>query len=273
MFSRIMVCSFLAFGWLSGCSTESFQASNSNGANAGKGNNDAATNLEADQGGVGNGTEQGEASDGRGNDASTNPNNSTISIDDGVTTISFSDPSKAIMFRGTRGINLREKSVGILLNQNDEKILEDSGGYFLASGLRTGSNFNDWGFYVKAIRPIATDVGYVERISACHDNEIVVGLPDRGVDATLNNQSAVAGWQNRFICASITSKFNVKETVSLNYTHSFDLSVDCPGDSVMSGYDCGTCAVPSPAVLTCVTLERADSQFNPKSIAEASKVG
>lgn len=284
----------LAASIIAGCSSQSltgggvFRATQAgsprNGADQSKGGTDAGKDKDADgddKNDAGSGTDQGNEGGGEGNDGGDGKDGDSDSggadsggtegdgIDggdsgssdglyeeEGIVKVPFADASQAVMFRGTLGINLREATVGKLLNGSDKQILDDSGGHFVATGLRTGAGYNDWGLYVKAATPIAAvKGGYVERAKKCDDGEIVVGLPDRGVDATQSNPSATPGWQNRFICAKLTSKYKVKEVTSISYSHSYNLSVDCPGKSLMAGYDCGTCGVPNPSTLTCVQIE------------------
>lgn len=173
---------------------------------------------------------------------------------DGITKVDFSGPSSSIMFRGTRGINLTSMTVGIPLNNNDAVKLQSSKGAYVASGLRTGA-FNEWGMYVKSVTPsIVLGTTFTERVATCQSDEVVVGLPDRGVDSTVTNSSAVEGWKNRLICAKIDPKFAVKEVQSINYIHNYNMSVDCPGDSLFNGYDCGKCGTPDAAVLKCISI-------------------
>jgi hypothetical protein len=147
--------------------------------------------------------------------------------------------------------------VGIPLNPNDESVLKASKGLFVASGLRTGSNFNDWGMFAKSTKATATaTTNFIERHSNCEPDEIAIGLPDRGVDATPGNPESVPGWRSRLVCAKIASGLKMKQIFTVNYTHGYSMSVDCPGNSLLNGYDCGTCAVPSPAVLKCIEVEK-----------------
>ncbi|MCX6117175.1 MAG: hypothetical protein NT027_06520, partial [Proteobacteria bacterium] len=182
---------------------------------------------------------------------------SDLQTGEGVTKVRFQDPSGAIMFRGTRGINLVKMEVGIPLNSSDTALLKDSSGFFVASGLRIGVNFNDWGMFVKSVKPQATvTTNFVERLSNCESDEIAIGLPDRGVDATQNNQHIVPGWMSRLICAKIAPDLKAKQIITLKYTHQYSMAVDCPGNSLLNGYDCGNCGVPSPAVLKCIEVEK-----------------
>ena len=171
-----------------------------------------------------------------------------------VANVDFLGADKTLMFRGTRGANLRSMTVGIPLNNADTAVLKNSKGLLVASGLRTGANFNDWGFYAKSVSPLVTTEVFQERPISCEANEIVVGLPDRGVDAVPGDISVVRGWQNRFVCAKISDKYVLSSRVEIPYTHAYSLSVNCPDESVMIAYNCGSCGVPTPAKLTCAKV-------------------
>ena len=175
-----------------------------------------------------------------------------------VTPIVFKGPENTLMFRGSRGANLKLMTVGIYKNATDQSLLQASKGSFVVSGLRTGA-FNDWGLFVRSLSPVVTSDQITTRQVACSSDEIVVGLPDVGVDAQpgQRDENAVKSWNNRYLCAKVLPQYTLSDPVSVPYSHTYNISVDCPDSTVMTGYNCGACGAepPSPATLSCAKLK------------------
>jgi hypothetical protein len=169
---------------------------------------------------------------------------------------SFTGSQQTLMFRGTRGANLKSMVVGAPLNQADVATLSASGGLLVVSGLVTGATYNEWGLFAKTVSPEVTTKTFTERRSVCLDNEILVGLPDRGSDATNNpaGQAIVASWNNKYICATLQPNYTIISRTDVPYTHNYNMSVNCPDDLVMTGYSCGSCSPPAVASLKCAKI-------------------
>lgn len=180
-----------------------------------------------------------------------------ISSDGGISVgkFPFSGPDQTLMFRGTRGANLKTMVVGIYLNSSDQQKLTQSQGMLVVSGLRTGSTINDWGYKVKAMSPAPTSDNITQRMYMCNSNEVLIGQPDARVDVKEGDTDP--NWNNQYLCSALSPGFTISDVKEQQLLHGLNLNVNCQDEYVLIGYNCGSCMPnKSSATLKCGKIKK-----------------